>query len=228
MELRELLINPTLQCAPPLELKSVLDTLEKVGNRMVHIDVMDGHYVPNLAMNLDQVRAIREQYAFLLDVHLMVKNPSDYISTLCAMGVDYISFHTDATSFSVRFLHQIREKGISAGIAINPSQSVDSLKEILPFTDYVIVMGVEPGFSGQKFIESTLDKIRDLRDFREKHKLSYLIEVDGGLNDQNSIQCVKMGADILVSGAFGVFRNEKGLQEDYMDVKAHLEKNLNS
>lgn len=222
MRNRELLVNPTLACGNFLNYKENLDILEQVGNTILHLDVMDGHYVPNLCFNLDQIRGIRQNYPFLLDVHLMVTNPEDYIEPLKSAGADYVSFHLDATSFSIRLIRQIQKMGMKAGVVLNPSQPVSLLSEIVPCVDYILLMGVEPGFSGQSFIPGTIDKIRALSRIREKQNLKFLIEADGGIDDDNSVVCLRAGADILVSGAFGVFRNRNGLKQDYLDFREHL------
>lgn len=222
MRNRELLVNPTLACGNFLNYKENLDILEQVGNTILHLDVMDGHYVPNLCFNLDQIRGIRQNYPFLLDVHLMVTNPEDYIESLKSAGADYVSFHLDATSFSIRLIRQIQKMGMKAGVVLNPSQPVSLLSEIVPCVDYILLMGVEPGFSGQSFIPGTIDKIRALSRIREQQNLKFLIEADGGIDDDNSVVCLRAGADILVSGAFGVFRNRDGLKQDYLDFREHL------
>lgn len=222
MKNRELLINPTLACGNFLNYQENLDILEKVGNTILHLDVMDGHYVPNLCFTLDQIRLISRNYPFLPDVHLMVTNPEDYIEPLKQAGAAYLSFHLDATSFAIRLLNQIRAAGMKAGVVLNPSQPVSLLKETLPFADYILLMGVEPGFSGQSFIPGTIDKISELSRIREEEGYHFLIEVDGGIDDDNSIVCIRRGADILVSGAFGVFRNRDGLEQDYLAFRQHI------
>ena len=160
------------------------------------------------------VGLIRKNYSFLLDVHLMVTNPADYILPLAAAGADYVSFHLDATHFPVRTLNQIRENGMKGGVVLNPAQSPELLRETLPYLDFVLVMGVEPGFSGQRFLEGTVEKVSRLRDMREQLGLSYLIEADGGVDRENTVTLLENGADILVSGAFGVFEGRNGLEQD--------------
>ena len=185
-----------------------------MGIKILHIDIMDGHYVPNLCFDTGMVGLIRKNYSFLLDVHLMVTNPADYILPLAAAGADYVSFHLDATHFPVRTLNQIRENGMKGGVGLNPAQSPELLRETLPYLDFVLVMGVEPGFSGQRFLEGTVEKVSRLRDMREQLGLSYLIEADGGVDRENTVTLLENGADILVSGAFGVFEGRNGLEQD--------------
>jgi len=224
LDKRNLLVNPTLACGNPLNYAEDLDMLKEVGNTIIHIDIMDGHYVPNLAFDLGTIREIRKRYDFLIDVHLMVTNPETYVDALAEIGVDFISFHLDATAFSIRLLRKIKGYGIKAGIVINPSQPVSFFKFILPHADYVLVMAVEPGFSGQRFISDTFDKISELNSIREAEYLEYLIEVDGGIDEVNCANCIRVGADILVSGAFGVFQRKNGLKEDYLAFRKIIDR----
>lgn len=216
---REAIIAPTLACANRLKLKEELDTLANLGVTMLHLDVMDGHYVPNLCFDMDTIRQVGKNYPFSLDVHLMVSNPADYIEPLRQAGVEYVSFHLDASSYTVRLLKRIQECGMKGGIALNPSQPVMFLQEVLSYVSYVLVMGVEPGFSGQLFLPETARKIKELNEIRREKGLNFEIEVDGGIDDEGIRVCVGQGADILVSGAFGVFRRKKGLLADYLDCQ---------
>lgn len=222
MDKRELLVNPTLACGNVLNYKHDLDILEESGNRILHLDVMDGHYVSNLCFDIPTIRRIHEAYPFLLDVHLMVTDPESYIEPLRQAGAEYVSFHLDATSFHIRLLRMIGKCGMKGGVALNPSQPVSCLSELLPEVDMVLVMGVEPGFSGQSFLPGTLEKIRQLDQIRRDQGYPWLIEVDGGIDDENGRLCIEAGADVLVSGAFGVFKGENGLKEDYESVRSRL------
>lgn len=221
---RNLMINPTLACANRLSLKEDLDTLKRLGTSIVHVDIMDGHYVPNLCFDVDMVRKIRESYDFLLDVHLMVTNPQEYIEPLKNAGASYLSFHFDTVSCPIRLLGKIRESGMEAGIAISPAVPVNYARELLPYVSYVLVMGVEPGFSGQKFMKETIRKVKLLSDWRKTYGYQYLIEVDGGIDDKTTAECLKAGSDILVTGAFGVFSGNKGLEQDYQDYRDMVER----
>lgn len=220
----EYLINPTLACGNRLNLKGDLDTLVKLGNRIVHIDVMDGNYVPNLCFDLDTIRQIKEQYPFVMDVHLMVLNPQDYIEKLAKIGVEYVSFHLGSVDTPIRIIETIRQKNMKAGIVLNPYQRPEDLEYILPFIDYVVVMGVEPGFSGQTFLKTTYEKIEKLSKMREKANLQFLIEVDGGIHSENGKYCIKNGADILVAGAFAVFQGN--LEKDYKKFELDLQETV--
>lgn len=212
----KLRINPTLACADRLSLKTDLDTLKELGASIVHIDIMDGHYVPNLCFDVEMVREIHKAYDFLLDVHLMVTNPQDYIGPLKEAGADYLSFHFETVSCPIRLLRSIQEEGMKAGAALSPAMPVDYARELLPHASFILVMGVEPGFSGQRFMKETIDKVKALADLKREKGYSYLIEVDGGIDDSTTIQCIKAGSDILVTGAFGVFSGRNGLRQDYL------------
>lgn len=222
MRNRELLINPTLTCENFLSYQEDLDILEKVGSTILHLDVMDSHYVPGLCFTPDQIRLINRNYPFLPDVRLMVTNPEDYIGPLRQAGVAYLNFHLDAISFAIRLINQVRLTGMKAGVMSNPSQPVPLLKETFPFADYTPLMDVEPGFSGRSFIPDTIGKDSELSRIREEEGHHFLIEVDGGIDDDDNIICIRHGANILVSGAFDVFRNRGGLEQDYLAFRQHI------
>ena len=219
-ESHELIINPTIACAKRLQLKDELDTLKELGNKIIHIDVMDGNYVPNLCFDLDTIKEIKENYSFIMDVHLMVTNPQDYIEKLGKLGIDYVSIHLDVTHTPIRLLKLIKEHNMKAGIVLNPCQRVEELKHVLEYVDYVVVMGVEPGFSGQSFLEATYGKIEKLQKIKNECELDFLIEVDGGINIENGNKCIKKGANILIAGAFAVFQG--GLKKGYNHFKESL------
>ncbi len=169
---------------------------------LVHLDIMDGHYVPNLTFGAPLVKKIRELTPLPLDAHLMVTNPAAYVDSFAALGVNWISFHQDCEPHSHRMVHRIKSLGIKAGVAVNPATPLNTLDSILPELDYVLLMSVNPGFSAQTFIPSVLDKVRCLRELIDRNHLSALIEVDGGVNADNAPQLISAGADILVSASF--------------------------
>jgi ribulose-phosphate 3-epimerase len=197
---------PTLLCANSLNIGKDIEIFEKAGVDMLHVDIMDGHFVPNIALNPDIVRDIKKEHQLLVDVHLMVTNPYDYIKRFSEYHADMISFHIEATSTPIRVLNEIKRHGIKAGIVLNPASPVASLVHVLGIVDFVLLMAVEPGYSGQVFIESTYEKISQLNYIREDKKYSFEIEVDGGIDDKNSIECIKRGADILVLGALCIYK----------------------
>ncbi|RGL99128.1 MULTISPECIES: ribulose-phosphate 3-epimerase [Hungatella] len=226
MRNRELLINPTIACANLLNLKEDLDILQEEGGKIIHLDIMDGHYVHNLCLSLDLIKAIKENYCFLQDVHLMVTNPQDYIYDLKDIGVDYVCFHYETVPFPQQLLKQISDCGIMGGIALNPDCPVNDIKSVLPYLNYVVVMGVEPGFAGQNFLMSTIKKIKELDQIRIHENYNFLIEADGRINDIWAVECLLNGADMLVSGAFGVFKKEggRGVRQNYAEFKETVEK----
>lgn len=168
---------------------------------MLHLDLMDGHFVPNLSFGQPLVKKIRQLSPLPLDAHLMVTNPAEYVDPLADLGVNWLSFHAQCEYHVHRLVHRIKDRGMKAGIALNPADPISSLECILPELDYVLLMSVNPGFSGQKFIPFVLDKVRQLKKRIQEKKLSTLIEVDGGVNSDNSSELISAGADILVSAS---------------------------
>jgi ribulose-phosphate 3-epimerase len=169
---------------------------------MLHLDVMDGHYVPNLTFGQPLISRIRQITSLPLDVHLMVTNPAAYIDPLADLGVNWISFHQECEYHCYRLVQKIRDRGIKAGIALNPAVPIHTLDCILPELDYVLLMSVNPGFSGQKFIPGVLDKARTLKTLINNRQLTTLIEIDGGVNAANSTALWAAGADVLVSASY--------------------------
>ncbi len=178
------------QVAPALE----------AGATVLHVDVMDGHFVPNITIGPPVVAALRKHVTAPLDVHLMIENPEQYIPAFAAAGANWISVHQESTVHLDRAVELVRSHGCLAGVVINPATPVETLSEILPVVDYVLVMSVNPGFGGQKFIRRTLKKIRHLAELRQKHNLSYRIEVDGGIALDTITEVVQAGAEVLVAG----------------------------
>lgn len=169
---------------------------------LIHLDLMDGHYVPNLSYGYPLIECIHRHTDKPLDAHLMVTNPGDYIENLSCLGVKWISFHPETVFHPHRLVQYIQSLGIKAGFALNPATPLSILDAILPELDFVLLMSVNPGYSAQSFIPSVLDKLRALDSIRKDRKLKYLIEVDGGVSDQNATQLIKSGADILVSASY--------------------------
>jgi ribulose-phosphate 3-epimerase len=201
----DVLIAPSILSCDFGELKKELKALGEAN--MLHLDVMDGHYVPNLTFGYPLIDRIRQLTDLPLDTHLMVTNPADYIDGLARLGVEWISFHQECEYHAHRLVQRIKEHGIKAGIALNPAVPLSSLDCILPELDYVLLMSVNPGFSGQKFIFSTLEKTRKLADIISRRQLRALIEVDGGINNTIAPDLISAGADILVSASY-IFGSE--------------------
>lgn len=170
------------------------------GGTVIHVDVMDGHFVPNLTMGPPLVKSLRRATDLPLDCHLMIENPDQFIAEFVEAGADWISVHQEACRHLNRTLHLIRSHDALAGVVINPATPVDTLSEVLEVVDYVLVMSVNPGFGGQKFIPETVRKIRRLADLRSQRGLNYRIEVDGGIALETVAEVVRAGAEILVAG----------------------------
>ncbi len=170
------------------------------GAAVIHVDIMDGHFVPNLTIGPPVVKSLRRATELPLDCHLMIENPDDFIPVFAEMGADWISVHQEACRHLNRTLHHIKDHGCRAGVVINPSTPVDTLSEVFDIVDYVLVMSVNPGFGAQKFIPSTLHKMRQLAEIRGQRGLNYRIEVDGGVALDTIADVVRAGAEILVAG----------------------------
>ena len=170
------------------------------GASVIHVDIMDGHFVPNLTLGPPVVKSLRKATELPLDCHLMIENPDEFIPAFAEAGADWISVHHEACRHLNRTLHLIKSHDCRAGVVINPATPVDALAEVLDIADYVLVMSVNPGFGGQKFIPSTLHKMRRLARIREERGWQYRIEVDGGVSLNSVADVVQAGAEILVAG----------------------------
>jgi len=170
------------------------------GATVVHFDVMDGHFVPNITIGPPVLKSLRAATKLPIDCHLMIENPDQYVPDFAAAGADWISVHQEACRHLDRSLHLIQSHGMRAGVVINPATPVDTLSEVLDVVDYVLVMSVNPGFGGQKFIPSSLHKIRKLAELRRERGLNFRIEVDGGIGLDTVAEVVQAGAEILVAG----------------------------
>jgi ribulose-phosphate 3-epimerase len=193
-------IAPSILAADFSRLGAQMAAVREGGASIIHVDVMDGHFVPNLTVGVPVVASLRKATDLLLDVHLMIERPERYISEFADAGADMISVHPEATCHLNRALQMIRQREIQAGAAINPATPVAVLSEVLPMLDYVLVMSVNPGFGGQDFLPGSLEKIRQLRRLREECRLNFRIEVDGGVGPENVSELVRAGAEILVAG----------------------------
>ena len=170
------------------------------GASVVHVDVMDGHFVPNLTLGPPIVKSLRKATKLPLDCHLMIDNPDEFIPAFADAGADWISVHQEATVHLNRTLQHIRDHGVRAGVVINPATPGETLTEVLDMVDYVLVMSVNPGFGGQKFLPNSLHKVRHLAEVRSQRGLNYRIEVDGGIALDTVAEVVRAGAEILVAG----------------------------
>ncbi len=195
------MIAPSILSADFSNLESEINAITVAGAGFVHVDVMDGHFVPNLTIGMPVVKAIKPKSKIPLDVHLMIDNPEIYVEQFVKAGSDYLTIHVEATKHVETTLKMIRDLGAKPGITARPGTSLDQMRPFLHLVDLVLVMTVEPGFGGQKFMDSQLEKVKELKSIRENQKLSYLIEVDGGVNAETSKLCWAAGADVLVAGS---------------------------
>ncbi|MGY3817646.1 ribulose-phosphate 3-epimerase [Gemella morbillorum] len=208
-------ILPSILSADFANLERDVKELEQIGIDMFHIDVMDGNFVPNISFGFPIIEAIRSKTDKIFDCHLMIARPEEYVERFCNAGCDMVSFHIEATNHADRVIQIIKNSGKKAGIVLNPQTPIESVKYLLPKLDYVLIMTVNPGFGGQKFISEMLEKIEELAKIREEKGYSFLIQVDGGVNVETSKLCRDRGADLLVCGSFlfGTEDKEKILGE---------------
>jgi len=193
-------LAPSILSADFARLAEQVQAAAAGGGSVIHVDVMDGHFVPNITLGPPVVRSLRKTTDLPLDCHLMIENPDQYIPEFAKAGADWISVHQEACRHLNRTLHLIRDHGAKAGVVINPATPVEALSEVLDIVDYVLVMSVNPGFGGQKFIPGAMHKIRKLAELRAQRDLSYRIEVDGGVALDTVAGVVQAGAEILVAG----------------------------
>ena len=194
-------LAPSLLSADFSRLGEQVSLVEEAGAEVLHIDVMDGHFVPNLTFGPALVQALRPHSKMRFDVHLMVEEPERFIADFAAAGADHITFHIEVARHAHRLIQQIKEQGLTAGIALNPATQLDGLKYILEDLDMVLLMTVNPGFGGQKFIPNVIPKIQVLHHYLEQKNLSCEIEIDGGINLETAPLAVRAGAHILVAGS---------------------------
>lgn len=205
-------IAPSILSADFSRLGEEIKDAENAGADLIHVDVMDGHFVPNITIGPPVVKAIKKVASMPLDVHLMIEKPDNYIEAFAKAGADIITIHAEASGHLHRSIQYIRNNKVKAGVSLNPSTPLNALDFILSEVDMVLLMSVNPGFGGQEFIPQTIGKIKALKDIIKKGKYKVEIEVDGGINTDNASEVVKAGADILVMG--NAFFNSK----DYAGV----------
>lgn len=202
-------IAPSILSADFSKLGSEIKDVEEGGADYIHVDVMDGHFVPNISIGPLVVEAIKPITNLPLDVHLMIDNPDYYIQAFADAGASIITVHQEACTHLHRTIQRIKESGVKAGVTINPATPAQLIKEVLPDVDLVLIMTVNPGFGGQSFIESGLRKIKQIANWRDEMNLSFEIEVDGGVNRETAKWCVDAGADVLVAGSAIYNKNDR-------------------
>ncbi len=200
--MEKVLIAPSLLASDFLNLENEVKRINESDAEWLHLDVMDGEFVPNLTFGYGLVSDINKHLTKVCDVHLMINNPIKFVEQFAAAGSDYFVFHYEATDDSFAVIEEVKKFGMKVGMAIKPQTDVTVLDEYLSYLDLVLVMSVEPGFGGQKFDPSAIDKIKYFKAKREERNYNYLIEVDGGINEQTGMLVKQAGVDILVAGSY--------------------------
>lgn len=200
-----------------------IEKVEKAGANLIHLDVMDGHFVPNLTIGPPVVASVRKITRLPLDAHLMIEKPERFLDDFIRAGVNWLSVHVEADAHLDRTLSYLKSHGIKAGVAINPGTALSSLEQILPIADYVLIMTVNPGFGGQKFIPYTLKKVRQLRESIVSNGYPTRIEVDGGIGPENLHDVLTAGAEIIVAGS-AIFSSQKDASEVVQEMKGIAER----
>ena len=214
--MKKIQISPSILSADFSQLGKEIKRLKDGGADMIHVDVMDGHFVPNLTIGPPVIKALKKQSSMIFDVHLMISPVHEYIEAYSDAGADIITIHPEATKNLNSSILKIKELNKKVGVSLNPETKVDIIFEHLDKIDLVLIMSVNPGFGGQKFMPEVLNKIKELKKIQENKKLNFDIEIDGGINFDNSKIAIKAGANILVSGTT-IFKSNDG------DIKKNIE-----
>ncbi len=214
----KVLVAPSILSADFSELRNEMNKVTEAGADWLHVDVMDGNFVPNLTLGMPIVKSIKPHAKIPLDVHLMIERPERYIEEFIKAGSDFLTLHVESTSVLEESLKKIRTLGAKAGITLRPKTRLEDIKPYLSLVDLVLVMTVEPGFGGQSFMQEQVKKISQLKKWREEGLGSYLIEVDGGIAEATAQVCIEAGADVLVAGS-AVFKGEKTVSNYKINIE---------
>lgn len=209
-------VAPSILSADFANLEKELKAVYQAGANLIHVDVMDGHFVPNLTIGVPVVASLKKVSPLPLDVHLMIENPEKYLEAFLKAGSDYLTIHVESTDRVAACLRQIRDFGAKPGLTLRPGTPIEKIEKYLELCDLILVMTVEPGFGGQSFMKDQVSKVNWLYDQRAQRKLKYKIEVDGGITDQTVRQVAK--ADIYVAGNF-IFKNPQGYSDAIKELK---------
>ena len=201
------ILSPSILSADFTKLGEEIETIDNAGAEYIHVDVMDGMFVPSISYGMPVIKSIRKSTGKVFDVHLMISEPIRYIADFAASGADMITVHVEACSDVVATIEKIREYKLKVGITLNPDTPVSAINPYLNRVDMVLIMSVNPGFGGQKFITSSVDKIKEVKRLRDELNLSYDIEVDGGINIDNLATVLEAGANVIVAGS-AIFRGD--------------------
>lgn len=201
------ILSPSILSADFTKLGEEIETIDNAGAEYIHVDVMDGMFVPSISYGMPVIKSIRKSTGKVFDVHLMISEPIRYIADFAASGADMITVHVEACSDVVATIEKIREYKLKVGITLNPDTPVSAIKPYFNRVDMVLIMSVNPGFGGQKFITSSVDKIKEVKRLRDELNLSYDIEVDGGINIDNLATVLEAGANVIVAGS-AIFRGD--------------------
>ena len=214
--MKKIKISPSILSGDFSQLGKEIKRLEEGGADMIHVDVMDGHFVPNLTIGPPVIKSLRDYTDLIFDVHLMISPVHKYIKDYADAGADIITIHPEATDNLKDSINLIKSLNKKVGVSLNPDTKIDVIKEFLNDIELILIMSVHPGFGGQKFIPNVINKIKDLKSIKEKNKLNFDIEVDGGINFENSKSVINAGANILVSGTT-IFKSNNG------DIKKNID-----
>jgi len=214
--MKKIQISPSILSADFSQLGNEIKRLEEGGADLIHVDVMDGHFVPNLTIGPPVIKALKKNCSIKFDVHLMISPVHKYIDAYADAGADIITFHPEATNDLSASIKKIKDLGKKVGVSLNPETKVSVIKDYLDQIDLVLIMSVNPGFGGQKFMPEVLDKIKELKNIQKEKNTDFDIEIDGGINFENSKMAIEAGANILVSGTT-IFKSNNG------DIKKNID-----